>query len=216
MCIRDSISLIVKCFGENFGLRSLILKGAKKTKSRFPLSYFEPLSLLSITAYNPRDNRLITPLELSIVIPQNSTRLDFRKQSIALFMTEVLQFSISHNADKALYSLIRSLILELEAIDEEIRIFPIYFLNKLTRELGISPEINASDEYKVAGLDLKSDEHIVLLHEAFGTSFDATYGLSWNADQRRTLLNDMLMYIQYHIGITTPFKSHKVLEAVLS
>lgn len=193
-----------------------MLKGVKKSKSRFPISYFEPLSLLKLTANHVKDTGLITPSELSTVLAQNSTRMDFRKQSIALFITEVLQLSLSQNADRKLYHELRNLIFELEFLDREVRLFPIYFLNKLTRELGISPESNFSDEFKIAGLNIENKEHLLLLNEAFGTSFDAKCGSNWNTDQRRLILNEMLTYIQYHMGIATPFKSHKVLESVLS
>jgi len=137
-------SLIVRIYTEYFGLQSFIVNGVHSKKSKFPPSFFQPLSLLDLIIYYKENNALKRLSEAKYSHPFKSITFDYRKSSIALFITEILQKTIKEEvSDEALFQFLFRQVLLLEELPYSPD-FHLYFLVKLTQFLGFQPQ-NASE-----------------------------------------------------------------------
>ena len=84
-------SLIETCYTENCGLKSYMLKGVLKAKkAKIKTAYFQPLMQLNLTANHNNKGSLNSIREIEVVNFYHSIYSDIKKQSIALFLAEIL------------------------------------------------------------------------------------------------------------------------------
>jgi DNA repair protein RecO (recombination protein O) len=88
-------SLIARCYTESDGVKSYMLRGILKArKGKLKAAYFQPLTQLRITAKHSNKNTLNYIKEVEVIHHYNSIYKDIIKQSIALFLSEVINYSI--------------------------------------------------------------------------------------------------------------------------
>ena len=88
-------SLIVKCYTEQEGIKSYIIKGILKAKKGgIKVAYFQPLTQLILVANHSSKSSLNTLKEVQILNPYKTIYRDIVKQSVVLFLSEVLANSI--------------------------------------------------------------------------------------------------------------------------
>lgn len=88
-------SLIVKCYTAEEGLKSYIIKGVLKAKKGgIKVAYFQPLTQLILVANHSTKSSLHTLKEVQILHPYKTIFRDIVKQSVVLFLSEVLSNSI--------------------------------------------------------------------------------------------------------------------------
>src|SRR3990167_2775233 len=87
-------SIISKIYTSAFGLESFIVNGVRKPNSRFPIAYFQPLTLLNMEIYfhQKRNLQRIRWMECSYLFTEIPTHI--YKMSVAQFLTEVVIHSI--------------------------------------------------------------------------------------------------------------------------
>ena len=94
-------SLIVKCFTEQEGIKSYLVRGVLNSKKRkIQVAYFQPLTQLNIEAIHKQKSNLHTLKDVSISYPYQTIYKDVIKQSIVLFISEVLTKSIQEEEQK--------------------------------------------------------------------------------------------------------------------
>src|SRR5690606_3772537 len=99
-------SLIVKAFTESDGLKSYLLKGVFSSgKGRLKPAYFLPLMQLEIVA-NHRDKGTLESIrEVKVAMPYRTLHTDILKNSVVLFLAEMLGSSIhEQEQDHGLFS----------------------------------------------------------------------------------------------------------------
>ena len=97
--------LIVKCFTEKEGVKSYIIYGVRSAKSKkIKVAHFQPLTQLSIVANHNTKGALNTIKEVALVNHYSTIYSDIYKQSIAFFLSELLNYSIQEEEENtALY-----------------------------------------------------------------------------------------------------------------
>jgi DNA repair protein RecO (recombination protein O) len=219
--------LIVKCLTEQ-GMRSYMLKRIIGSKSKkIKLAYFQPLSLLELTANHNQKGRLNSLREVRASYLYGSVATDIRKQSIALFLAEVLASAIrEEESDSSLFEYVEAALIWLDTHDR-IANFHLLFLYRLTRFLGFYPDSkHFEQEYfdLVEGSFSKSrpihpfleKEKLALFRTLIGINFDDVVRLGWNSDKRQALLEILLTYYEFHLpGFTKP-RSLNVLKDVFN
>ncbi len=217
--------LIVKCLTED-GLRSYMLRRIFGSKSKkVKLAYFQPLSLLELTANHNQKGRLnslreVRPSHLYKTLPTSIV-----KGSIALFLSEVLASSLKEEEpDPALFEYVHASLIWLDT-HSQVADFHLLFLMRLTRFLGFHPDSkHAGQEYfdLVEGSfsnsrplnPYLSDKKLDLFRSLIGTNFDGVVGLRLNAEKRQALLEILLAYYELHLpGFKKP-RSLNVLKDV--
>ena len=88
-------SLIVKCFTLSDGVKSYLIKGIRSQKKKsFNVGLFQPLTILEIDANHRNLGRLESIRSAKIVFPYKSIPFDIIKNTIVLFLSEILSKSI--------------------------------------------------------------------------------------------------------------------------
>lgn len=218
--------LIVKCYTET-GVRSYMLKNILRSKKgKLKKAYFQPLTLLEITARHNNKGRLNYINDASVYFIYTSLTTDVIKQSIAIFLSEVLTGALrEEEPNPQLYRFIEAALQWLETHDK-IANFHLLFLLNLTRHLGFYPEtrnINASyfnieEAYFTDTVPVSafiSGENLIAFKTLIGTNFDAIDTLKLHVDLRQKLLEILLSYYEYHLpGFKRP-RSLDILKGLL-
>lgn len=221
--------LIVKCFTKSSGIKSYLLKGVLKSKKgKLRASYFQPLTLLEITALHKDKGTLEYLREVKVDYPYQTLHTNVAKSALVLFLSEVLKQSIiEEEPNESLYSFLEEAFLWLDE-NESYASFHILFLLKLTDYLGFSPDastINQPTFNPVEGVFQQDISNIYCveltsenqgLKQLFGIKFDDIIALKLTKKQRQNTLDLLLLYFELHIqGFKKP-KSLAVLHQIFN
>ncbi|CAL2089606.1 DNA repair protein RecO [Tenacibaculum sp. 190524A05c] len=221
-------SLIVKCFTLEEGVKTYMIKGVLKAKKgKLKAAYFQPLTQLQVTASHNNKGNLNSLREASVSIPYESIPLDIIKQSIVLFLSEILSSIIQEEEkNEGLYNYIETALIWLDT-HNAISNFHLLFLLNLSKYLGFYPDTSNSDASAFSLLEgsftnsnyekltlINTD--LTLFKKLLGINFDAIHTISFNKKERQTLLRIIIQYFELHLeGFKKP-KSLDVLETVFS
>ena len=220
-------SLVVKIFTELLGLRSYLVKGARRPNSKMKASLFQPLSLLELVVSDREKSELHHIREARIAYPFKSLTSDINKSSILLFLNELLYKSIREEAaNKELFGFIFDNIVRLDQATQNVAHFHLLFAVQLSRYLGFFPRHRYTNEATVFDMedgvftDLLPVSHSQLLRGAVckyfsdlaNTPMDKFYELRAGKSIRNELLEKLITYYTIHLPISGEFKSHRVLH----
>lgn len=219
-------SLIVKAYTETDGLKSYLLKGVLASKrGKLKAAYFLPLMQLEIVANHKNKGTLESIREAKVAHPYTSLHTDIIKNSLVLFLAEMLGNSIQeHEQDIALFNYLEYSLLWLD----EHGVYPNYhllFLLNLTKYLGFYPDtsftnwpyfdLQEGSFSQTPSLNpIIQGENLTAFNLLLGINFDALPTIKIRKAQRRELLKTVILYFQLHLhGFRKP-KSLEVLNAV--
>ncbi|MEC3906447.1 DNA repair protein RecO [Tamlana sp. 2201CG12-4] len=220
--------LIVKCYTQQKGVVSFLLRGVLKSKKgQLKVAHFQLLSQLQIIM-NFKNNRSLQHIkEAKLSCMYVSLHTHVLKSAIVMFLSEVLNSTLQEEEqNENLYSYLENTLLWLDS-QSEYSNFHLLFLLKLTKYLGFYPDVTHIDypyfdliegrfklktvnKYSIAG------ENIVLLKQLLGTTFDALPNIKINAKQRQSFLSMILLYFELHLGSFKTPKSLQVFNQVFS
>jgi DNA repair protein RecO (recombination protein O) len=157
-------------------------------------------------------------------IPYNLT-----KSSLALFLDEVLYKALKlHNEDEPLFNFVYNAIELLDRTDEGLNNFHLYFLLRLTKYLGFSPDRTLEKDGRYFDLREGGFLNVQPLHlsvideslisdfkQLLNGSFEKLHELRISPQNRKTLLLKILAYYALHIESFGEIKSHSILQEVL-
>ena len=222
---RDN-DLIVKCYTQERGIVSYILRGVLKSKkSHAKTVYFQVLSQLQIEENYIPNRQLQSIKEVKLNYIYKTLHTSIYKSAIVLFLSEILSNVLREEEKNVM--LFNYITTALQYLDNEEKYsnFHLLFLLKLTRFLGFQPQnLDVSLPYfnlesgvfesKTSGHYLISGENLVVFKRLLGINFDKLNSVKINAKQRREFLNILLFYFELHLdGFKKP-KSLKVLNDV--
>jgi DNA repair protein RecO (recombination protein O) len=221
-------SVIVKIYTENNGLRSYILKGVTRKSNKNKLSTLQPLSIVEIVAYERNKGGLQMLKEIRLHQPYSTIPFNITKSSIALFITEILYKSLKEEMpDPALFAFLTNAF-EILDLDDDCLNFHLCFMMQLSRYFGFYPQEQGD---RAIFFDLregifmrirpKHEEFLEpietsLFSDVLGTNFDGIKRLKISNQQRRELLNSLILYFRLHLDSMKEIKSHEILETVLT
>lgn len=217
---RDN-DLIVKCYTEQLGVVSFLLRGVlKNKKGSSKVAYFQLLSQLQLDIVFKENRSLQVIKEVKLNHLYTSLHTNILKSAIVMFLAEVLASTLKEEEqNNNLFSYIETTLLWLD-VHSEYSNFHLLFLLNLSRYLGFYPEeINTDNNYfnlldgKFEGVQQNkytvTGENLTLLKTLLGTTFDALSSVKINAKQRQSFLSMILLYFELHLG---SFKTPKSLQ----
>ncbi len=220
--------LIIKCYTENFGICSYLVRNALKTKKgKFKPAYFLPLSLLDIEA-DHKDNRSLQYFkDIKLYCNYKSLHTNIIKGAIVMFLSELLSsVLIEEEENQALYNFLETALVWFDEGDVNAN-FHLMFLVELTKYLGFYPELPQqnskyfnledgrfqtvpSSVYSISG------DNFSILKHLLGIKFDISKSLEINSNQKREFLSMILLYFKLHLdGFKQP-KSVTILNQVFN
>ncbi|GGW55949.1 DNA replication and repair protein RecO [Winogradskyella epiphytica] len=218
--------LIVKCYTEQRGVVSYLLRGVLKSKKGLSKTvYFQALSQLEIEEVYKPNQSLHAIKEVKFSYVYSTLHNNIFKSSIVLFLSEILSNVLKEEEKNE--DLFHFMATALQYLDNEDQFsnFHLLFLLKLTRYLGFQPESVNTDfsyfnletgvfENSNHGIYSVSGENLIILKQLLGTNFDALNAVKITGKQRQEFLNMLLYYFELHLGSFKKPRSLQVLNDV--
>ena len=218
--------LIVKCYTSQ-GLKTYLLKRiltAKKGRKLKP-SFFQPLMQLELVAKHNDKGQLNYVKEAHIAKAHHSIHTDIVKQTMAIFISEILVQSLYE--EEANLSLFRFLEAAINWLDEhsEVANFHLVFLMRLTQHLGFYPDqtnrdlefFNLSEGVFSKSKTSKESingQKLAIFSRLLGTKFDDLKALRFTSHERYEALEILIQYFELHLPLFRKPKSLTILKTV--
>lgn len=194
-------SIVVHTLSREYGRRSFLVRGAGKRL----MSLFLPLNILEADIVESTRSTLFTARNLTARHPLLGIRSNVFKNSMTMFMSEVLYRVIKEGAaEQGLYEWCERNILLLDAVQNDFSNFHLRFLLELTVALGFSPE--SRDLQPFVG------DHNPTVERFMQTSFAESMLIPLNGSVRNEIAEEILRYIEFHTESSVNINSLKVLR----
>ncbi len=215
-------SLIVNCYTEDYGIKTYLLKGILKSKKgKFHKAHFQALTQLEIVAYHNDKGNLNSIKEAHIVNFYQSLHTDIVKQSLVIFLSEVLNSVLrEEECNKELYHYLETAFTWLDT-NGKIANFHLLFLLNLTKYLGFYPDTTHNDYFDllegkfvakpISNYFIEKPE-ITYFQTLLGINFDALPNMNLTALQRQQLLELLIQYISLHLQTFKTPRSLAILQ----
>ena len=154
-------SLVVSAFTELFGIQTYMVNGARSVKNKGAKAYlYQPASLVELVVYHNERSTLQRIKEANIkqLCPNIFSRV--KKNSIALFMMELLQKLLKQpEPNPDLFYFCEDMLLQLEAANEAVSAnIPLFFALQLSHFFGFKIDDNFSGTNFI--LDLQEGNYV--------------------------------------------------------
>jgi len=218
--------LIVKCYTEQFGIKSYLLKNALKSrKGKFKPAYFQPLTIINIEAEHKQNRSLHFLKDIKIQNNFESIHTNVIKSTIAMFLAEVLTIVLKEEEENlSLFNFLETSLIWFNENEADTN-FHYIFLIELTKYLGFYPDISQSnllyfnlEDGKFydtqSGRYFIDGENLIFFKQLLGIKFDANKSATFKPTQKLEFLNMIILYFKLHLdGFYQP-KSVTVLNQV--
>jgi len=215
-------SLILDIYTEEKGLRSCIVSGVRKAKSK-TASLYQVLQILDVIIYDKDAQKLNRIKEASSAYLYRSITLDIHKTNLAIFLIDIASHTIKeHEANPELFSFIEMYLRYLDNTNESIALLSIKFMLDLSSFLGFAPLDNFGvheiffdlEEGKYVSEDsrgnyilpLELSQHLRTIHNM---EMQDVQNYTVPKADRTVLLDKLVLYYKLHLE---GFKDPKSLE----
>lgn len=196
-------SLVVHTLSRDYGRRSFFVRGAGKRQ----MSLFLPLNILEADIQESSKTTLFTARNISSRYPLSGIRNNLYKNSMTMFMSEVLFRVLKEGAgEQGLYEWCEKNILLLDAIQTDFSNFHIRFLLEMTMVLGFSPEARNLEPFV--------GEHYPIAERFMKEPFAESMLIPLSGKVRNELSEEILKYIEFHTESAVNVNSLKVLHEI--
>lgn len=203
--------LIARIYTKEVGLKSYVLKGIQKSKKgKLKKALFVPLTLLEIEANHKDKGSLEYLKEAQLLVPYSSLHTHVIKQSLVMFLAEVLQSAIQEEEqNKPLFDYLATSLIWLDN-SSAFANFHIVFLLELSSYLGFYPDDSTLDKpcfnLEEGRFTTSTINPLCICSSTvdsfklfFGIDFDASNTVKLNKNDRLEVLNLLLQYYQLHL-----------------
>lgn len=219
--------IIVHMLTDTHGRQSYMLQGIKPTAKGSRMALLQPMFAVEFEGLTSTKMSMHRLRDLVPGMVLQSSPFDVRKSTMSLFMAEVLYRLVKDNEpSEALFDFVWGSVAALDALEEGVANFHLWFLANLSRPLGFSPD----NEYREgAWLDIR-DGHYTrtpllpslaldadnarLLHDMLECDVRYLGEIGLNRTQRVAFLEAMLKYYAYHLESIKSVESIRILQEV--
>lgn len=199
-------SIVIHTLSKEYGRRGFMVRSAGKKSA---MTLFQPLSVLEAEIIESSHSNLYTARNLSLKYPLHGIRSSVFKNSMTMFMAEVLYRTVKDGTNEpGLYEWCEKDILLLEAIKSDFSNFHIRFLLEFAIALGFSPE--PQDIMPFTG------EHFPVIERFMKDSFAGSMLIPLSGQVRNEIAEELLRYIEFHTESSLNVNSLKVLRELFS
>ena len=199
-------SIVLHTLSKEYGRRGFLVRGVGKKSMT---SLFLPLTVLEADIIESSRSQLFTARNLSAKYPLNGIRSNMFKNSMTLFMSEVLYRVVKEGGnEQGLYEWCEKSIQLLDSIGSDFSNFHIRFLLELAIALGFSPE--AQDLRPFTG------DHFPIVEKFIQESFAESMLIPLTGQVRNEIAEEILRYIEFHSESAVNVNSLKVLRELFA
>lgn len=220
--------LVVQMLTSSHGRQSYMAQGlGSRRTSGSKLALFQPMFALEFEALESSRMQMHRFGEVHAGLVLQSIPFDVKKSTIALFMAEVLHRLVRESeANEMLFDFVWGSVEALDAADEGVANFHLWFLSHLCRFLGFSPgnEYQPEAWFHIAeGLFTTqcppreyriSQENALILRDMLECDVRYMAEVGLNRHQRVDFLAALMAYYSYHLDTINSVQSLKILQEV--
>ena len=221
-------SMVVYLLTDVGGRRSYMVQGVRSTRGRgSKLALFQPMFAVEFEGLESPRRQMDSFREVRSGAALRSVPFDVRKSTIALFMAEVLYRLVRESEPNGpLFDFVWGSVGALDAMEEGVANFHLWFLANLSRFLGFYPgnAYTAGAFFDIReGLYTKtppphagymSGEHARTLDDFIRCDVRCLGEIGLNRRQRVGFLDALLVYYGYHLDAIRAVQSVKILQEV--
>lgn len=195
-------SLVLHTLSPHWGRRSFITGAGPRT-----MSMFLPLSLLDAEIVENPKSDLWRARSISLSNPLAGIRNNIRKNTMTVFMSEVLFRTVRDGAlENGLYEWCRGSILTLDALECDFSNYHLRWLIEFAGALGFAPALE--DLAPFAG------ENLATVRELLRCSAAEALLIPLTGEKRNAVASLLLDYIGYHAESSLNIRSLQVLREI--
>jgi DNA repair protein RecO (recombination protein O) len=204
-------SIIAHIYTRDFGRQSYMVNSVRGKRGKFHINQFQPLTILELQADHKNTREIQRIKELNIGQPFYQLHTDIVKNTIALFIGEVLYRCLRDTeSNRPLFDYLESSVQILDMCQSGCTNFHLLFLVHFTRFLGIFPENSTElDNFQPENSTLK-------VHDLIRYSLNDLDKLNISNAERNQMLKSLLDYYYYHLEGMGKISSLGVLHEVFS
>ena len=222
-------SLIVKVFTRRFGIKSYMVKGVFSRTSKNKAALFQHLNIISfVEAGKPNANALGYLKDVQLDYTYQTLPFEMNKSAIMLYVSELLSKTlVGQEENDDMYQFVIHSLQWLDLVESSYANFPMFFTLELTRFLGFYPKPGYKDgfcfdmmegnfvaDYPIHPYYLGASAS-TLLFRLLGKGIDEACQVPLNVNQRRELMDGLIVFMRLHAPVMKNFQSHEVLKTVL-
>ena len=195
-------SVIVHSLSREYGRRSFFVRNASKKQV---MTLFQPLNILEGDVDDVTKSKLLNIGNLSALYPLSGIRADLYKNSMTLFISEVLYRAVKDGSrEEGMFEWCVKNILLLDSVQTDFSNFHLRFLLELSVILGFSPSLE----------DLRPfiGERVEVISEFMASSFAEYMLIPLSGEIRNEIAEDILRYLEFHLDSSLNINSLKVLR----
>ena len=194
-------SIVLHALSRDYGRKSFVVKVSRKT----PMAQFLPLNILEADVTESTRTTLWRAGRVTVKHPLSGLRSNLYKNTMTLFMSEVLYRAIKEGArEEGLYEWLERSILTLDAMESDFSNYPLRFLTELAVAMGFSPSAESLAPF--------AGKHYALLSEFVQAPFADSMLIPMNGEVRNALSEILLKYLAHHSESSLNVQSLKVLR----
>lgn len=194
-------SIVLHTLSRDYGRKSFVVKVSRKT----PMAQFLPLNILEADVTESARTTLWRAGRVTVKHPLSGIRSNIYKNTMTLFMSEVLYRAIKEGArEEGLYEWLERSILTLDAMESDFSNYPLRFLTELAVAMGFSPSAGSLAPF--------AGKYYTLLSEFVHAPFADSMLIPMNGEVRNALSEILLKYLAHHSESSLNVQSLKVLR----
>lgn len=220
--------MVVYLLTDSGGRQSYMVQGVRSARGHgSKLALFQPMFAVEFEGLESSRMQMHRFREVRSGIVLQSLPFDVRKSTIALFMAEVLYRLVKeYEPNQRLFDFVWGSVAALDALDEGVANFHLWFLANLSRFLGFCPgnDYSAGDWFDIReGLYTKTrPQHVSfmtqectrILRDMMECDVRCLAEIGLNRTQRVEFLNAVLVYFGYHLDAISAVQSVRILREV--
>jgi DNA repair protein RecO (recombination protein O) len=213
-------SLVLTLYTAEMGRIACMVNGVRSRKSRFPITLFQPLTLLDVDLYYRQNREIQRVKEVSCPVHYHTIPFNISKNTIALFLAEVLYLALrEEESNPPLFSFMYHAFQLLDTRDEGYSLFHVWFMLHLTRHLGFFPPDSEFQHGIVSPFELPvfgtlSPGASSALTKIAANAQGPPEQLHLSNQDRSMLLESLIRYYTVHLDGFSRLKSYAVLQEV--
>ncbi len=196
-------SIVLHTLSAEYGRRGFLVRVSPKTA----MALFLPLNILQAeVTENPKSDLWFARNFVS-VSPLNGIRSNIHKNTMTLFMSEVLYRVVKDQTNEdGLADWLKGQILTLDALESDFANFHLMFLLNLCSALGFDPD--------TAGIAPFADIHLVQVETLLKRPFAEAMLMPLSGADRNAIAESILKYIEFHTESAVNVRSLAVLREI--
>ena len=196
-------SIVLHTLSAQYGRRGFLVKVGPKTR----MALFLPLNILEAEVTENPNSELWFARNFASVAPLNGIRGNIRKNTMTLFMSEVLYRVVKDQTNEdGLADWLKRQILTLDALESDFANFHLWFLLELCTALGFDPD--------TTGIAPFAGDRLTMLESLLTRPFTEAMLVPLSGADRNAIAESILKYIEYHTESAVNVRSLAVLREI--